>query len=64
MTFAQHQRRGLNALAGRLAFCAPAHSIPVNPIIRPRGGDFFYTEGEYAEIWMICDGRALGYQGW
>lgn len=41
-----------------------AVSIPVHPIIRPRGGDFCYTEGEFsAMLEDIALVRDLGFPG-
>ena len=39
-------------------------SIPVHPIIRPRGGDFCYTEGEFAAmVDDVATVRDLGFAG-
>jgi copper homeostasis protein len=53
---------------GLLRQCRESFSIPLYPIIRPRGGDFLYTEEEYT-IMLIdvqrcrelgCDGVVIG----
>lgn len=49
---------------GYLALAREKISIPVYPIIRPRGGDFLYTETEYAIIKkdvLLC--KQLGFEG-
>lgn len=55
---------GLTPSLGVLRSVRQHISIPVNPIIRPRGGDFCYTEGEFAamldDIAMV---RELGFSG-
>ena len=55
---------GLTPSLGVLRSVRQHISIPVNPIIRPRGGDFYYTEGEFAamldDIAMV---RELGFSG-
>ena len=39
-------------------------TIPVHPIIRPRGGDFCYTDGEFATMLEdVRQIRSLGYPG-
>ena len=39
---------GLTPSAGKIALCLERLRIPVVVLIRPRGGDFLYTEGEIA----------------
>lgn len=55
---------GLTPSLGVLRSVRQHISIPVNPIIRPRGGDFCYTNGEFAamldDIAMV---RELGFSG-
>ena len=55
---------GLTPSAGVLRQVKQQISIPVHPIIRPRGGDFCYTEGEFdsmlADITFV---RELGFPG-
>ena len=41
---------GLTPSLGVLRSVRQHISIPVNPIIRPRGGDFCYTDGEFAAM--------------
>ena len=48
---------GLTPSLGVLRSVRQHISIPVNPIIRPRGGDFCYTEGEFA---AMLDGQGTG----
>ncbi|MGU0160455.1 copper homeostasis protein CutC [Escherichia coli] len=43
-------KRGLDAVVGCTEIRAPAGDDPVHPIIRPRGGDFCYSDGEFAAI--------------
>ena len=38
---------GTTPSAGMISFCKKVLNIPVFPIIRPRGGDFLYTDEEY-----------------
>lgn len=58
------QRGGLTPSPGVLRSVRQHISIPVNPIIRPRGGDFCYTDGEFSamlnDIAMVRD---LGFSG-
>lgn len=55
---------GLTPSLGVLRAVRQHVSIPVNPIIRPRGGDFCYTDGEFSamldDIAMVRD---LGFSG-
>jgi len=55
---------GLTPSAGVLYLVKQQVSIPVHPIIRPRGGDFCYTQSEFdcmlADIALV---RELGYPG-
>lgn len=55
---------GLTPSLGVLRSVRQHVAIPVNPIIRPRGGDFCYTDGEFAamldDIAMV---RELGFPG-
>ena len=55
---------GLTPSLGVLRSVRQHISIPVNPIIHPRGGDFCYTDGEFAamldDIAMVRD---LGFSG-
>lgn len=55
---------GLTPSLGVLRSVRQHVSIPVNPIIRPRGGDFCYTDGEFAamldDIAMV---KELGFSG-
>lgn len=55
---------GLTPSLGVLRSVRQHVTIPVHPIIRPRGGDFFYTDGEFAA--MLDDVRTvreLGFPG-
>ncbi|WP_202300732.1 copper homeostasis protein CutC [Dryocola clanedunensis] len=55
---------GLTASAGVLRKVKQLVSIPVHPIIRPRGGDFCYSEAEFATMLEdIAYVRELGYPG-
>jgi copper homeostasis protein len=57
-------QEGADAFAGVLKSVREAVTIPVHPIIRPRGGDFCYTAGEFAA--MLDDVAAvkdLGFPG-
>lgn len=55
---------GLTPSLGVLRSVRQHVSIPVNPIIRPRGGDFCYTDGEFSamldDIAMV---KELGFPG-
>ena len=58
------QEGGLTPSYGVLKTVRQKVTIPVHPIIRPRGGDFCYTDGEFAA--MLADIRTvreLGYPG-
>lgn len=56
---------GLTPSYGVLKAARQAVTIPVHPIIRPRGGDFCYTAGEFGamldDIALVHD---LGFPGW
>lgn len=55
---------GLTPSAGVLRQVRQKVSIPVHPIIRPRGGDFCYTDGEFASMLEdIAFVRELGFPG-
>ncbi|WNJ81387.1 copper homeostasis protein CutC [Cedecea neteri] len=55
---------GLTPSAGVLRQVRQKVSIPVHPIIRPRGGDFCYTDGEFATMLEdIAFVRELGFLG-
>jgi len=55
---------GLTPSYGVLKSARQAVSIPVHPIIRPRGGDFCYTAGEFsAMLEDIALVRDLGFPG-
>ncbi|HEY3983721.1 copper homeostasis protein CutC [Cedecea sp.] len=55
---------GLTPSAGVLRQVRQKVSIPVHPIIRPRGGDFCYTDGEFATMLEdIVFVRELGFPG-
>ncbi len=58
------ERRGLTPSLGVLRSVREHITIPVHPIIRPRGGDFYYTDGEFAamleDIRLV---RELGFPG-
>ncbi len=55
---------GLTPSAGSLKQARNSITIPVHPIVRPRGGDFCYTEGEFNEIKSdIAFIRELGFPG-
>lgn len=55
---------GLTPSLGVLRSVREHITIPVHPIIRPRGGDFYYTDGEFAamleDIRLV---RELGFPG-
>ena len=58
------QEGGLTPSSGVLKTVRESVTIPVHPIIRPRGGDFCYTAGEFAA--MLDDVAAvkdLGFPG-
>lgn len=44
------QEGGLTPSYGVLVSVREAITLPVHPIIRPRGGDFCYTEEEFAAM--------------
>lgn len=59
---------GTTASYGQLKKCREAFSVSLYPIIRPRGGDFVYTDEEF-EIMLtdvrlckelVCDGLVIG----
>lgn len=55
---------GLTPSAGVLRSARREVTIPVHPIIRPRGGDFCYTEGEFAAMLDdVSAVRELGFPG-
>jgi len=55
---------GLTPSYGVLKATSQRVSIPVHPIIRPRGGDFCYTDGEFQSMLEdILVVRDLGYPG-
>ncbi len=56
--------RGLTPSYGVLVSVREAITLPVHPIVRPRGGDFCYTEEEFAAMLSdICMVRELGFPG-
>lgn len=58
------QEGGLTPSLGVLRSARDNISIPVHPIIRPRGGDFCYTEGEFAAMLDdVATVRDLGFAG-
>ena len=55
---------GLTPSAGSLQQARNCITVPVHPIVRPRGGDFCYTGGEFNEIKSdIAFIRELGFPG-
>ena len=55
---------GLTPSYGVLKATRHRVTIPVHPIIRPRGGDFCYTDGEFATMLEdVRQIRSLGYPG-
>ncbi len=55
---------GLTPSMGVLKSVRQQVSIPVHPIIRPRGGDFCYTDGEFATMLEdVRTVRELGFPG-
>jgi copper homeostasis protein len=55
---------GTTASFGLLKQCRETFTLPIFPIIRPRGGDFLYTDEEFSA--MIIDTRickTLGFDG-
>ena len=55
---------GLTPSYGVLRATRQRVTIPVHPIIRPRGGDFCYTAGEFAAMLEdVRQIRSLGYPG-
>ena len=58
------QEGGLTPSLGVLKTARRTLTIPVYPIIRPRGGDFCYTEGEFAAMLDdVATVRELGFPG-
>ncbi|EPK0657212.1 copper homeostasis protein CutC [Klebsiella aerogenes] len=58
------QEGGLTPSLGVLRSVRNNISIPVHPIIRPRGGDFCYTDGEFAAMLDdVATVRDLGFAG-
>lgn len=58
------QEGGLTPSYGVLVSVREAITLPVHPIVRPRGGDFCYTEEEFAAMLSdICMVRELGFPG-
>jgi len=56
---------GLTPSYGVLKSARREVTIPVHPIIRPRGGDFCYTADEFAAMLEdIAAVRDLGFPGW
>jgi copper homeostasis protein len=59
---------GTTPSAGMMRLCREHFSIPIFPIIRPRGGDFFYNDAEFkimhADVVLArelgCDGIVTG----
>lgn len=64
LSSAPRRRKGINPSYGVLVSAREAITLPVHPIVRPRGGDFCYTEEEFAamlnDIRMVRD---LGFPG-
>lgn len=55
---------GLTPSYGLIKRCKQDFSVPIFPIIRPRGGDFLYTKEEYAIMMddvLLC--KSLGCEG-
>lgn len=58
------QEGGLTPSLGVLKTVRQTVTIPVHPIIRPRGGDFCYTDGEFAAMLDdVATVRELGFPG-
>lgn len=58
------QEGGLTPSLGVLKSVREAVTIPVHPIIRPRGGDFCYTTGEFAAMLDdVAAAKDLGFPG-
>ncbi|SUB82701.1 Copper homeostasis protein CutC [Pragia fontium] len=58
------QEGGITPSMGMLEWAKQHISIPVHPIIRPRGGDFCYTKSEFEVIKRDIDQiRELGFPG-
>ncbi|CAH5046197.1 copper homeostasis protein CutC [Klebsiella oxytoca] len=58
------QEGGLTPSSGVLKTVRESVTIPVHPIIRPRGGDFCYTAGEFAAMLDdVAAVRDLGFPG-
>lgn len=58
------QEGGLTPSLGVLKTVRQTVTIPVHPIIRPRGGDFCYTDGEFAAMLDdVATVREIGFPG-
>lgn len=56
---------GLTPSLGVLKSVRQHVTIPVHPIIRPRGGDFCYSDGEFTAILEdVRTVRELGFPAW
>ncbi|KAA9001669.1 copper homeostasis protein CutC [Affinibrenneria salicis] len=55
---------GLTPSCGALKMAREQVSIPVHPIVRPRGGDFCYSDAEFNTIkYDVAQIRAMGFAG-